>query len=284
MKIFCSAAFLPIVNTAPTMQGKTSNNWKTFVLGGEAVSVFREISSKAKSIPLRTQTAETTRWFCVDVHTEMLETSQPAMKRSYFIVTIASDSCISQLLKSAGKTQSSPSMWLSKKPVPCERTQDSRWVIGWVIWNVTALSANSAVLISPKGSELPKGHSKQPLLLPQFPNGKQGEQRAAVSHIRLLGGKGVNQWVVHEQPFWLLPVSGIILFSLPCQKCEMNEKDWGKKIRLHSIYKNCVSHNLVISMYIGLDNSGERWFCASLWRCHCSVVGIFSHNVKLGAR
>lgn len=84
MKIFCSAAFLPIVNTAPTMQGKASNNWKTFVLGGEAVSVFREISSKAKSIPLRTQTAETTRWFCVDVHTEMLETTQAASEALIF--------------------------------------------------------------------------------------------------------------------------------------------------------------------------------------------------------
>lgn len=84
MKIFCSAAFWSIVNTAPTMQGKTSNNWKTFVLGGEAVSVFREISSKAKSILLCTQTAETTCWFCICVHTEVGKTCQPASKTPVF--------------------------------------------------------------------------------------------------------------------------------------------------------------------------------------------------------
>lgn len=48
------------------------------------VSVFREISSKTKSIKLHTQTAEATCCFCVYVHTEIRKISQPASETAVF--------------------------------------------------------------------------------------------------------------------------------------------------------------------------------------------------------
>lgn len=151
MKIFCSAAFLPIVNIAPTMQEKAP-----LITENHLCSEVKWFVSSEKYLPKQsglyhTLTLQNRRagFACVCIQRCRDRPSQP-VKEPYFIATIASGGGISQLLKSRIETQP---FHLSeqRKLTTCEGTGASWGVIGQVISNVTVSSVDSEMLISARG-------------------------------------------------------------------------------------------------------------------------------------